>query len=311
MARGWQEDGKSLRRSFDTATGQSALHLVSAWACQSRLSLGQRRVEDKSNEITAIPELLALLSVRGCLVTIDAMGCQREIAQQIHQHGGDYVLALKENQRCLFEAAEQFFAQALQNQWQWDSGVFARPIAYQSCQSVEKGHGRIEVRRCFVVAAGRWPDPEQQWPTLASVACIESERRVKGKAGIKTTLERRYFVSSLPLRGAQGRVARQILRAVRSHWGIENRLHWILDVVFAEDDSRVRTGHAVINLAAALRRFSVSLLQQERQSKMRLLGKRQTAGWDNAYLLQVIASAQVPKATQDTTQETSQDTTQT
>jgi hypothetical protein len=207
-------DGKTLRGSLDAANGRAALHLVSAWACDSRVSLGQQRlVGDKGNEVTALPELLKLLSPSGCLVTADAMGCQREVAGAAVAQGADYLLALKANHPALLAAAERFFERSRAAGWRVGEGALSRPVPHHACRSVEKGHGRVEVRRCFVAAAGAWLDPEARWPRLQSVACVECERTVgrgRREAG------RRFFLSSLPAEGAgSGRVARRVLRAGR------------------------------------------------------------------------------------------------
>lgn len=281
-------DGKTVRHSFDLALGQAALHLVSAWSCRHHLVLEQEAVRDKSNEITAIPELLYRLDISGCLITIDAMGCQKEIAEQIHRQGGDYCLALKANHKDLHNTVEQFFIRSRANNWKFDEGVFACPIKHRQCQSQEKGHGRIEIRRCFVVeAATAWLTEEQicAWKGLSCVACVESERTVRNK----TTIERRYFLTSLSLAAKKGKsLAREILQGVRSHWSIENNLHWVMDVAFREDDSRVRRDNAPANLAS-LRRLALALVKQDTSITASLKAKRLKAGWDNDYLLALLA----------------------
>jgi predicted transposase YbfD/YdcC len=266
-------DGKELRHSFDTATGKGAIDMVSAWACKSRLVLAQKKVDPKSNEITALPQLLSLLEVAGCIVTIDAMGCQKEIAKQIIQQGGDYVLALKGNQGTLHAAVVQFFERSRAQGWRTGFGK----IAHRYCQSVQKGHGRIERRRCWLVEKVGWLDPEDVWVGLASVACVECQRHI----GNKFSVEVRYFISSL------WGSARTVLRAVRSHWGIENRLHWVLDVQFGEDACRIRKDNAPENLAI-LRHLSLNLLGQERSAKVGIKTKRNRAGWDTTYLEKVL-----------------------
>jgi predicted transposase YbfD/YdcC len=251
-------DGKTLRHSFDTATGQAALHLVSAWASENGVSLGQLKVEGKSNEITALPALLKLLDVTGQVVTIDAIGCQKELAKQIVAQGGDYVLGLKANQPHLREEVQYFF-----------------DVPYRYHQTVEKEHGRIETRRCWLVeeVAIQWLAREDQWPGLASIARVEAERRT----GEKVSRETRYFLSSLT--GSAARLA----GAVRAHWGIETSLHWVLDVTFNEDQSRVRTRHAPENLAA-LRRLALNLVRHAKAPKASVRASLKRAGWDLAFL---------------------------
>lgn len=268
-------DGKVLRHSFDTALGQSALHLVSAWTSQNHLVLGAVATEDKSNEITAFPRLLRLLDLAGCIVTIDAMGCQKEIAQQIVSQGGDYVLALKDNHPHLFEDVENFFAYHQEKGWDG--------VDVQSCQTVEKDHGRIETRRCVLVRLEAedigFGDIQQDWKGLRGLALVESVRQI----GEKRSKECRYFVSSLCGK------AEQVLEAVRSHWGIENRLHHVLDVSFNEDASRIRRDHSAQNLAT-LRHLALNQIRQEKRSKGGIKARRKRAGWDDAYLLQVLVS---------------------
>ena len=280
-------DGKQLRHSFDTATGKAALQSVSAWACQSRLTLAQRRVETGSNEITAVPALLELLDISGCTVTLDAMGCQKGIAKKIVEGGGQYVLSLKKNHGNLYETVEKFFTRSRALGWRDGFGN----VAHRYSQSVEKGHGRIETRRLWLVEEKvGWVDPDAAWEGLKSIVCIERERRVGKKPA---TVEVRYFLSSL---GGVGS-AKKVLRTVRRHWEIENRLHWVLDVVFGEDGCRVRNNNAPENLAT-LRRLSLSLLQQEKQARLSLAMKRARAGWDESYLLQVLLAGARPDPAQ-------------
>jgi predicted transposase YbfD/YdcC len=267
-------DGKTLRRSHDRANGKEALHLVSAWAATNHLVLGQLAVADKSNEIVAIPALLALLELEGAVVTIDAMGCQTAIARRVRARGADYVLAVKDNQPTLHELIAHHFAVVLDG----DAAGLAPP----DHATVGKDHGRLEVRRCWATDDPEvlaWLDPKRAWPALASVACVEGERRIGGTV----TRERRYYLSSLPADPAR------IAAAVRAHWGIENRLHWVLDVAFREDESRVRAGHAAETFAI-LRHVALNVLRQERTAKIGVKAKRLKCGWDDTYLLKVLLS---------------------
>lgn len=266
-------DGKVLRRSHDRANGKGPLALVSAWAGANRLTLGQVAVADGSNEIAAIPELLRLLALKGCVVTIDAIGCQREIARQVVKQEADYVLALKDNQGALHEAVRVLFAEG--------RATGLAGIAHATHRTVEKGHGRIEVRRAWAVGDPEviaYLDPAGAWPGLRSVGMVEAERRTGGAV----SREARYFLSSLP--GDAERLA----AAARGHWGIENGLHWVLDVAFREDECRVRQGDADRNFAV-LRRLALALLQREATAKVGTKAKRLKAGWSTAYLLKVLA----------------------
>ncbi len=269
-------DGKTIRGSFDTATGSAALHLVSAWASANRLVLCQQQVEDHENEVKAVPALLKLLDIKGCVVTGDAMLTQKKIARQIIAAGGDYVLALKENHPHLYDCATDFFEYWLAQGWKTEED--GEPIAHDFAQTIGKGHGRLEIRRCHVVESVKdWLDPKGEWSGLASVARVEYETRRAGKVSSLV----RYYVTSL----SGEEVARTVLRCVRQHWGIENRLHWCLDVVFKEDKSQVRstTGHAAGNLGW-LRKMVLNLLRKETSVKAGLQSKRNLAGWDIRYL---------------------------
>jgi predicted transposase YbfD/YdcC len=266
-------DGKTLRRSHDRTQGKAALVLVSAWAEANRLTLGQVAVAPGSNEIPAIPALLQQLVLDGCLVTVDAIGCQTAIAAQIAAQEADYVLALKENQETLHEAVTVLFAAA-------QADGFAG-LRHDTRRTVEKNHGRLEVRQVWAVEDAdliAYLDPEGMWPNLRSVAMVVAERRV----GAEVSRETRYYLSSLPGDAAI------VGAAVRGHWGIENRLHWVLAIACREDESRVRQGHADQNLAV-LRRLALNLLRQERTATMGTKAKRLKAGWDQAYLLKLLA----------------------
>jgi predicted transposase YbfD/YdcC len=257
-------DGKTLRHSFDRAAGKSALHLISAWAVANGVSLGQRAVDGKSNEITAVPELLKLLELEGAIVTLDAMGCQREIAVCIRQKGADYVLAVKDNQPRLFADVLATFENALGGQ---------RGETYQQHTVQERRHGRKERREYYVVRELSKIRDRDSWTDLNSLAMVYTERTLNGK----TSEETRYYISS-----CSGSV-RQLAGAIRGHWGIENSLHWSLDVTFGEDAHRLRKDHGPENMAL-FRRAALSLVGQERVEKGSLRRKRLRAGWNNAYL---------------------------
>jgi len=277
-------DGKRLRHSFDRHTGQAALHLVSAWATEQRLVLGQVKVEEGGNEITALPELLRLLDLAGCLVTIDAIGCQRELARQIIEQGGDYVLAVKGNQPALLEDVQLFLDDAHEQRFVG--------IAHQEHRTFDADHGRQERRAYFVTGEVAWlrerhqSDGADSWAGLKSIGMVESRRR-DGGPDTPVSVERRYYISSLA--AEQAGSAKRFAEAVRGHWGIENTLHWVLDVAFGEDDCRVRKDHAPQNLAT-LRQLAVNLLRQEKTAKVGVKTRRLKAGWDLAYLERVLAS---------------------
>jgi predicted transposase YbfD/YdcC len=263
-------DGKALRRSHDRSLGQEALHMVSAWASESGLVLGQIKVDDKSNEIPAVPELLEMLEVKGCIVTLDALHCQTQTVEAILDKQADYVLPVKENQPRLLEALQGLFDDAEEMHW----------VKCDSYQTVNKGHGRIESRECWTTS-----DPEYlkyiatlaDWQGVQSIAMVEAVRRI----GEQSTTTRRYFISSLESD------AKLMLRAVRSHWGIENQVHWVLDITFREDDSRIRRGNGAENFAV-LRHITLNLLKRENSAKRSLKAKRKRAAWDDDYLLTVL-----------------------
>ena len=264
-------DGKALRRTFDRAKGWGALHLVSAWATAHGLTLGQVAADAKSNEITAIPHLLDLLDLEGCVVTIDAAGCQKDIAARIVEKGGDYVLALKENQPTLYEQVTDYFAEQL------DQDNAAGKVRCH--RQVETGHGRTETRHTYVVPAPQELVAGGLWVGLATLVLVIRESL--DHASGKSTDGVRYFISSLPAR------ARRLARAVRRHWGIENGLHWVLDVAFHEDRMRQRDRNGIENLAL-LNRLAVSLLRRDKTVKAGVKCKRKRAGWDDDYLLHLL-----------------------
>lgn len=265
-------DGKTLRGSFHNTEKRDCLHMVSAWSAENSLVLGQVRTEAKSNEITAIPALLTILDIEGCVVTIDAMGCQTEIAQKILDGGGDYVLALKGNQGNSHEAVEELFEWERKNNF---SGVF-----HNEFSEIEKDHGRIETRNIFSIGKLEEIDGLElwKWPGLKSVTLIESIRECNGKS----TIEHRYYLSSLAAN------AECIGKAIRSHWGIENSLHWVLDVVFNEDKARNRKDHSAANMTI-IRHMAVNLVKNDKASKTSFRGKRLKAGWDDNYMLKIIS----------------------
>ncbi len=261
-------DGKTLRRSFDRAAGRSALHLVHAWVEANSILLGQYATEAKSNEITAIPALLALLDVRGAVVTIDAMGCQKAIAAQIVAQEADYILALKDNHPTAHAQVVAYFEQAI-----------GTP-AIACSETTDGGHGRIEVRRVYTTTEIEWFEKRTEWEGLGCCIRVDCERTV----GNKTTSESRYFLSSL-----KGPDPVQVGAYVRGHWSVENPLHWSLDVSFHEDASRIRKDHGPENFAL-LRRIALVLLKNEHTAKGGVPAKRLRAGWDPDYLLKVLAT---------------------
>lgn len=264
-------DGKTLRRSFDRADQKAAIHLVNAWASQTGVSLGQLRTDADSNEITAVPRLLALLELTGCLVTLDAMGCQREIAAQIVEKGADYVLPVKGNQPHLLAEVQTALGEALATN-------FAGVDVHDAASTEESGHGRQEKRELWCMQRPKTVDPEGRWVGLCAIALIRRTRTV----GEKTSVEDSYYITSL-----LGKDARPVMNAIRSHWSVENQLHWRLDVQFREDDVRIRAGNAAENVGR-LRQMTLNLLKQEKTAKVGIANKRLMAGWNNDYLRKVI-----------------------
>ena len=264
-------DGKSLRGSFDTASGKNPLHMVSAFSASSGLCLGQVATDAKSNEITAIPALLQTLGLKGCIVTIDAMGCQKEIARQIVVDAkADYILALKGNQGTLHQDVRGYF-DAPSAPW--------KNAPHSVFEETDKGHGRIEIRKVTVTDDLGWLTQRKEWRGLTSLVLVESTRIL----GEKETTERRYYISSLPADAAR------IGRAVREHWAIENRLHWCLDVTYNDDASRIRKDHGPQNMTV-LRRLSVNLLRQIElgPKKVSLRGRLIMANHDPAFILRAL-----------------------
>jgi len=274
-------DGKTLRHSYDRSTDRAAIHMISAWAQANRLILGQLKTEAKSNEITAIPELLKVLALEGCIVTIDAMGCQTEIAAQIIDQGAEYVLALKGNQSTVHQQVAKFFESPSPltptPTARHDSPQTRNvPSVCAAVETIDGEHGRIEIRRYRQVADLRWLPERSRWKGLQSVGMVETERHL----GERITVERRYYLSSLPP-GIE-----RFAEAVRGHWGIENQVHWVLDVTFQEDDSRIRNGHGPENFAV-LRHLVYNLLRKE-PSPRSLKMKRFRASLDENYLTQIL-----------------------
>jgi predicted transposase YbfD/YdcC len=266
-------DGKQLRGSKASFLGKRAIYMVSAWAEANELVLGQRKVDAKSNEITAIPELLKILDISGCIVTIDAIGTQTKIAKAIIAAGADYLLSVKENQGHLYEEISWLFEYDQRNKF--------KDASYDHAKTVNKGHGRIEIRECWSIS-----DPEylqslkgaSKWKGLRSIAMVTATR-ITDK---KTTVKNRYYISSLPSK------AEQLLQVARRHWSIENELHWVLDVALKEDHSRIRKEHAPENFAV-LRHMALNLLKREKTAKGGIHAKQLQAAWNDDYLLKVLS----------------------
>lgn len=263
-------DGKTARGSRDRKNDRNPLHMVSAWACSNRMVLGQQATDEKSNEITAIPKLLKLLEIKGCIITIDAMGCQRAIAKQIIKQEGDYVLGLKGNQSKLHQAVEDFFMTARANNF--------KGINYDYEEEIDKGHGRLETRRYWISDKLLSLPNIQQWDGLNSIGMVEREC-IKGDT---QSLECRYFINSLPAE------AKPFATAVRGHWGVENPLHWRLDVILGDDSSRIKGNAATI--MTSIRHLCMNLFQQE-SSVLSLAKKKRKAAWSDAYRTKVMFSS--------------------
>lgn len=259
-------DGKTLRRSHDHSNGKSAIHMVSAWACANGVVLGQIKTNEKSNEITAIPELLKMLQIQGCIVTIDAMGCQKKICETIVGKGADYIISLKGNQGNLHKDVELYF----QNQ---------KEICFDYHETIDAGHGKIEIRKYRTVSDIDWLQGKEEWKDLKTICMVERERQFEDKVESETS----YYIGSV-----EGDVKR-FAHAVRSHWSVENSLHWVLDVSFREDESRIRKDHAPDNFAV-LRHIALNMIKRENTEKKSIKAKRLRAGWDNDYLLKVLNS---------------------
>ena len=271
-------DDKALRRALNKK--ESLRYVVSAWAESNNLVLGQLKVADKSNEITAVPELLRVLELSGCIVTLDAMGCQKKIAKEIIEADADYVLALKGNQETVHAEVKSFLDEVIiETQAKRAPGAKLSPAAAGLAQleTVEKDHGRLETRHYYQSDQLGWFADLGLWEGLHSVGVVESIREMDGQK----TIERRYYLSSLPLN------VELFARAVRGHWSVENKLHWVMDVCFGEDRSRARTGHAAENLAT-LRRLALNLLKKEKTKRRGIKGKQLNASWDHAYLLRLL-----------------------
>ncbi len=262
-------DGKSLRRSFDNSMGCGPLHMVSAWAVDAGLALGQVKTNKKSNEITAIPELLELLDLNGAIVTIDAMGCQKQIAQKIVNKKADYVLALKKNHPDLHNEVESLFSIGEKRHF--------KEMTHDNFTTIEKGHGRIETRTCTTLSAQDWFPDMKEWAGLQSLVRIESTRETNGCEQRQV----RYYLSSCPPD------AHSLLKAVRSHWGIENSLHWVLDMNFREDESRIRKGGAAENLAT-IRKIVLNLIKLNKPNDLSFKKAKLAATWDTDFALKTL-----------------------
>ena len=272
-------DGKTMRRTFDAATGQKAIHMVSAWGSANGLVLGQVKTDEKSNEITAIPKLLEMLDIAGCTITIDAMGTQKDIAQQIIDKEADYVLPVKDNHPNLRADIEAFFERAIAGRWKDEHD---EPIAHSSNTTFDADHGRSETRKCLCTDVLDDILDAKAWKGLRTIARIETQRTINGK----TSTECRYYISSLSPK------AKRINKAVRTHWGVENNLHWVLDVAFDEDRCRTRKNSGA-EIRAALNRIAINLCKADTTKKIGIKNKRKAAGWNTEYLTTLIKGAKI------------------
>ncbi len=262
-------DGKTLRHSYDRSSNKSAIHMVSAWTSKNKVVIGQIKTDEKSNEITAIPKLLKALEIKGCIVTIDAMGCQKKIVEQIIDQKGDYVIGLKGNQGKLLEEVTKILDEDNENEFETST--------FDYFKTEEVNHGRTEVRRYYTTDAIDNLSNKKEWKGLNIVGVVESERQIKEEKSI----DYRYYIGSIE------NDAKRFAEAVRGHWGVENSVHWILDIAFREDESRIRQGNAPENLAV-IRHIALNLLKQEKSAKMGVKNKRLKSGWDEEYLAKVL-----------------------
>lgn len=263
-------DGKTLCGSYDDSEERPAIHMINAWACKNRLALGQLKTETKSNEITAVPELLKLLDLKGCTVTLDAMHCQKETVAKIVEQEADYVIALKGNQGTLHADVTYFLENEIKKQ---------KPKGFDFYEALDGDHGRIESRRYWITNNIDWIDQKEKWKGLASIGLVEYQS--EDKKSKNKLLERRFFICSIEAN------AKRFAEAVRYHWHVENSLHWCLDVGFSEDDCRIRKDNAPENLAV-IRQIALNLLKQEKTAKVGIQNKRLMAGWDDRYLAKVL-----------------------
>jgi predicted transposase YbfD/YdcC len=269
-------DGKTIRRSLDRADGKGAIHVVSTWASTNALGLAQFKVDDKSNEITALPELLALLNLQGRVVTLDAMGCQVERARQSIDPGGAYVLSLKEHQPGLPRDCAELFT------WLRGPHPLEEEVGLGYDEQGAGGHGRIETRKVWSTEALAGLGTCERWPGLATLVMVEATRQ----RGDQESMERRYYISALP--GTTDKDAKRLNGVMRTHWAIEHRVHWVLDVAMGEETNRTRTGESAQNLAF-IRKLALNLLRRETSVPAGIAAKQKRAGWDHSYLLKILA----------------------
>jgi predicted transposase YbfD/YdcC len=261
-------DGKTVRRSVDKKNNKFPIHIVSAWSSRNSLTLGQVKVDEKSNEITAIPELLSLIDINKTVVSIDAIGCQKKIVEKIIEGKGDYAIALKNNQPTVYNDVSKYFETMVLSDFE--------SVRFGYVKKEEKGHGRIEKREYWLLTDIDWLSKKDEWIGLKSVGMVQTERKYKGK----NTIECRYYISSLTDTDL-------FEKSVRSHWQIENSCHWILDVAFREDDSRIRDGYAAENFSV-MRKIALGFLKTDTSFKIGVKGKRKIAGWDDDYRNKII-----------------------